>query len=339
MLDARKFEWSAWLTFHDEHVRRGPGYYLTQGDYFDWTFRDNPYNPTPGEYQFALWHEGDEIVGYIGRIWSPMLVGGAERRCLWQETSFVRPDRRGQGIGTELYAWVAGEDVTGNIQGVMQPQVDRVLEKTLGEYGHRERMQRAVLRADHFAEATYYWPLTRMTMADGGPVLQHDFATWAAHLWERSAPRYGMTTHRTKAWLRWRFLDHPRAVQYRLIATDAAVAIVRIERAHLHTLVRIVDLWGVTTQDVQEVVKAVIQYATGVAATAVDFLCTGWPDGDAFDALGFERWSGAEMTQLPMLFNPLDTSMREEQVTLYGKGVTQDQLMYITRADDGRDRP
>ncbi len=332
--------WSAWLKFHDDYVKRGPEYYLANRAYFDWTFLANPYNPTPGRHQFGLFVDHQStILGYIGRIWAPMLVGGIERRCVWQETSFVRPDLRGQGIGTTLYTWATSDDLTGNIQGERQPQVDRVLEKTLGPYGKRACMERAVLRADRFAEATYYWPLTRTTMADGGPIILHDFSLWATNLWERSASRYGIATHRTQSWLRWRFLDHPRAMEYRLIATDAAVAIVRIERAMLHTLVRIVDLWGMQTQDVQEVVKAVIQYATGVAATAVDFLCAGWPDGEAFDALGFERWVGAEMNQIPLLFNPLDTSLREEQVTLYGTGVHAERPWYITRADDGRDRP
>ena len=101
-------------------------------------------------------------------------------------------------------------------------------------------------------------------------------------------------------------------------------------------MVRIVDLWG---ESVEMVLRMVADYARHTGADAVDFLCTGWPDADAFDALGFERWKGAKMNQLPMLFNPLDTSLREEQVTLYGAGVTQDQMMYITRADDGRDRP
>lgn len=333
MLDARKFDWSAWLMFHEEHVRRGPDYYLTDRGYFDWTFRDNPFNPTPGEYQFALWHEGEEIVGYIGRIWSPMLVNGAERRCLWQETSFVRPDMRGKGIGTELYQWVAGEDVTGNVQGVMQPQVDRVLEKTLGAPGLRGHMERAVFFCD-VGSPPYPPYLTHTFTADGLHAHQGDIARWAAALWEKVRHRYGTTTHRTKEWLRWRFIDHPKGA-YRVFATDSAIAFVRVEAAPGMVMVRIVDLWGT---EIEWLLLSVIDYAKSIGALAVDFLCAGWPDAEAFEGVGFARWTGVDMARLPLLFNPLDLSPREEQVTLYGAGVGQEPW-YITRADNGRDRP
>lgn len=260
------------------------------------------------------------IVGTIGRLpmrWHSPRLGSLPGH--WIVNGAVRADCQGLGIGKRLYqtAYADSDRIGGMISAKLDP-LPRHLSTWSAAAAQFNRLQR-YLRPVRRGEPTAVAPSTPLPEA--------------LTLWDRVAERYGVTTARTKDWLRQRYVDHPKRA-YRWLSRDDAVAVVR----HDGPAVRIVDLYG-TAEGVRAVLEDVVHYAEGQGVEFVDFYCCGSPD----DLSGWWAPDWQDPAQPPPVFNPPDATPREMVLGVWTREpALADELerpTYVTRGDAGADRP
>jgi hypothetical protein len=177
------------------------------------------------------------------------------------------------------------------------------------------------------------------------------------HAWTKFFSPRLIGTWRDSAYLRWRYLVHPRFEYRVLFARDESgdtlcgLVVYRLERVHESNecVVRIVELLGERAAT-RLLVATVVEEAYAAGAAFVDFFCTLSSLAPALEDCGFVR-DDALPASLPMLFQPLDFRRNRVRAAIWmaddelaaaaagPNGPLDQDALYVTRSDGDQDRP
>jgi hypothetical protein len=346
-------------SFLDEHWRRG---HILAHDapLVRWQHR---FPGHPERLAVLVAREDDEIVAALGLIVMHLCVHGQRSPGGWLATWIATPAARRRQAGLRLlkrvldepfeFIGVLGINETGlsiyrKLGFSIRPSIprwvriisDEALVRLLGERvpPSSERVEPAEPPAERSVRV-FAWEESHGERWD---------ELWAGQLASRI-----VGTWRDHAYLRWRYLDHPRFHYTVLLAerSDASLcglAVYRIAevRGSEGKVLRVVDLLG---DDEAATALASEIVAAGVYANAAfaEFYCTaGAPLAKALEACGFTLELEPAST-LPALFEPLNPGISPVLAGAFRAGpglggepaIFGSDALYVTRADGDVDRP
>ena len=350
----------------ENHWRKGH-ILARDADLLRWQYR----HPSHPERLSVLLAEHDgEPVGMLGLIPSGFCVRGARIPGAWVAMWLTVPEWRPRMLGLRLLRRLfAGDYQMIGVLGVNQETTGAIY-KSLGftacdvvpRWVHVTSPEAlANLVADcgdrYSAAARAAWAASARRPPSGvTPRLvvwdQETAARWDRAWHAQFAPQL-VGTWRDAAYLRWRYVDHPRyQYQLRFIEdpSDGALAgllVYRIEkvRDRSESVLRVVEF--LTTAAVGAALAQVVLDAGQAAhVTFTDFFCTSTASAPYLEAAGFLR-EDAMPAPLPSRFQPLDFThthlngvfWMSPAVAGNGDACSTSPAFYVTRADGDQDRP
>jgi hypothetical protein len=352
--------------FLGDHWKRGH-ILASDAELFGWQHQ-KPDDPDHLSVVVARGEDG-ELQGMLGVIASRFCARGEKCPAAWL-TTWIVPERfRSAGTGLRLLQRVlqetpglvgtlGGNEVTMRLLGTMGfklwPAIPRwvrgvsrpALESLLAAAGpvYPDECWDAWLRERPTVPTAPAVPVTPWSDRSPGP--------WDAAWRTRFAPRL-VGTWRDAAYLRWRYLDHPRFTYRVLLAGDATngapggLGVYRVQqvRGRPEVVVRVVELLaeGPATG---ALIAAIAGDAEAMGAAFIDFYCTAPAVGMKLEGHGFVR-DDVLPVSLPALFQPLDagrTALTGALKLTLPSGGPGEQLLgsdelYVTRSDCDQDRP
>lgn len=312
-----------------------------------------------GELSILVAQEKGEMLGILGIVPADCGFYGERRPGAWLTTWVARADARDRHVGLALLrsvidetdglvATIGGNATTMRILGVMGfsliPAVPRWVLP-----GSRDAL-RGLLGA-MTADVVRVSPRARANAGAPGYAVvdwhERHAAAWDRAWSERFAPRL-VGTWRDAAYLRWRYLEHPRfRYEVRLATRDGEVSgllVYRRQRVQDRSeeVVRIVELLAVDDA-AHALLEAVVDGAMEPSTALADFYCTSTSLAAPLRAAGFHD---AEHLGVPIpgLFQPLDQGRTALTGAFWAPArwgvepfVGDD--AYVTRSDCDQDRP
>ena len=181
---------------------------------------------------------------------------------------------------------------------------------------------------------------------------QETAARWDQAWHERFAPRL-VGTWRDAAYLRWRYVDHPRfQYQLRFIEDPSGGAlngllVYRIERVRdrNESVLRVVEFLS-TASSGPALARLVVDEGEAAQVAFTDFFCTSASSAPYLEAAGFMP-EEAMPAPLPSRFQPLDFNHTQlngvfwisPDIAADGQVLFDSPAFYVTRADGDQDRP
>jgi RimJ/RimL family protein N-acetyltransferase len=348
-------------SFIDEHWRRGHVLARDQ-NLLLWQNRSDE----RGRLSVLVAEQEGRIVGMLGMIGFDASVRGARHRGGWMTNWLVVPELRGFGLGRALLgrALESGLDVVGALAA------NATTQRVLGRLGFAEVVLarwirvfsvaalEALLEGRKTAYSDAAWAAWR---AQEGVERDTDVVAtgraWDAAGWDtawdrRLAPQL-VAGRRDEAYLRHRFVEHPR-FHYELLTTDDArgerggFAAYRIEvvRGGSGRIMRILDFLACDGTSTAKLLGALTAAARSEKVAFADFACTSRLVGEQLAAGGFVR-EDTLPASLPGRFQPLDFSDRplvcafwaSPRVAPDTRDFFRTPQLYVTRSDSDLDRP
>jgi hypothetical protein len=352
----------------DEHWRRG--HILARDrELLEWQFRDTA---DPARLTVLLAEYEGTPVGMLGVIPCGFCVRGQRVSGLWLAMWLTTPEWRARRLGLRLLQrlFVAQNDVIASVGVNVETAggIYRALGFSLCEL--IPRWIRVIspepldsLLADLWdkypAGVRQQW-LATARREDAGPASSVRLLSWDEELagrwdevWQRDfAPRL-IGTWRDAAYLRWRYVDHPRYRYELRFAEDpatgalAGLTVYRIEtvRDRSERVLRVVEfLCGESVA--ASLARAVVEAAEATGVAFADFFCASPVFAAGLEAAGFVREESLPAA-LPSRFQPLDAARTRLNGVFWAQpAITGDQAaffqtadLYVTRADGDQDRP
>jgi hypothetical protein len=250
-------------------------------------------------------------VGFLGIVQAPFCRRGELLRGGWLATWTVAEAARATQAGLALLMEALREfDVVGCL-------------------GFNEQAE-AIYRRLGFEVRV---PLPRFAALEprGAPAAAAD---WDEAAWDRRWEELGRSfvgTARDTAFLRWRYVEHPR-YRYVLRCAGDALVVHRVQDVEGRRVVRFVEALG-DADAAAALIGLALHEVEG--AWLADFTCVNEAHAEPFVRAGF-----VPETSLPELppdrFEPLGRSTRGLGAAFYGVGADE---VYATRADGDQDRP
>ncbi len=312
--------------------------------------------------------EGEQIVGALGVIVVPFCLHGRRSSGAWLTTWIATPEARRRQGGLLLLR-AALEQPFGFVGTTGANETALRIYRALG-FSIRESIPRWARVISEEALAGLLGERPAPYGEPPSPPAPHGepsppapdsvwISTWSeAHaerwdeLWEsRLAPKL-VGTWRDSAYLRWRFLEHPRFSYAVRVAEDRGgslrgLAVHRIAdiRGAEGRVVRVLDLLGDREAATALVGDAIAAGARAGAAFA-EFYCTSAAVAEPLEACGF-AFEPEPTSALPALFEPLNFEIPPILTGAFraGEGLGGDAALfesrelYITRSDCDQDRP
>lgn len=329
--------------------------FLLEDDYVQWWFSKAPFRIQPEtSSDILLGFYQNNLIAFNCHIATQLQWKGEKTALHWLVNTMVHPDYR-RGFG--LYLMQESKKVFGNIGTISFNDASRpVLQFLKFNLFDLATMNRAFAPAN----TTLYRSLPNsldlrlsllekqfMQHNDDLIALSRDKMDIIADLWKKVGHRYGLTTNRTKAFLQWRYFDHPKG-DYKVFVlgkqTINACAIVRIDGQTQKGL-RILDVFGEKKQ-LHPLLMELRKWGGLQQCAFVDFYCTKPVDRECFEKAGFQWLNEEEKSLVPFLLNPLTTkyTFNENLALLFsGESFASSSITfldtYFTKGDADRDRP
>ena len=350
----------------DSHWRKGH-ILARDADLLRWQYR-HPSNPE--RLSVLLAEHNGQPVGMLGLIPSGFCVRGARIPGAWLAMWLTVPEWRPRMLGLRLLRQLfVGDYGMIGVLGVNQETTGAIYQ-TLGftacdvvpRWVHATSPEAlANLVADsperYSAAARAAWAASARRPPTGATARlagwdQETAARWDGAWHQRFAPQL-VGTWRDAAYLRWRYVDHPR-FQYHLRfiedPSDGALAgllVYRIEkvRDRSESVLRVVEF--LTTAAVgAALAHVVLDVGHAAQVTFMDFFCTSTASAPYLEAVGFVR-EDAMPAPLPSRFQPLDFNHTQLNGVFWmspavagnGHACFESPAFYVTRADGDQDRP
>lgn len=318
----------------------------------------------PQRHSILLAREGDVITGLLGIIPTDFCDRGQRLAGGWLALWVTVPEKRRERVGLALlqHALSRGLDFVGvlGINADVMP-IYRALGFTVRDAVPRwvKIVDSGALRGLVASRAGLYRELLENTPPAGGVMRREkrvDVVAWSPELaplwddaWQRRFAPALCGTWRDSAYLRWRYLEHPRFEYRVLLARDTGsgavlgLAVFRTEpvRGRSEHVVRLVEMLG-DDSAYPELLAAVASGAQAAGAAFIDFYCTSAAAAGALQDAGYFR-DDLRPAPLPSLFQPLDFSRTHLNAAWWTRDpAAASQLassLYCTRSDGDQDRP
>jgi hypothetical protein len=334
--------------FIDEHWK--PGHVLARdAELLRWQ------HPRPdGDLSVLVAHDdAGALRGMLGIVPTSCGFRGVRRDGAWLTTWAVVPEARAEQLGlmllrhvldeaTGLVGTLGGNDTTMRILGALRFHTISAVPRWILP-GDREAL-RGLLDAADATEPD--WPAPRPPSPPAGVEIgDWEPEAWDAAWHERIAPGV-VGTWRDAAYVRWRYLEHPRfAYEVRLARRGGAVTgLLVLRRQRLHDrpedVVRVVELLG--DEPAMAALAAHVAGETlGPGTAFADFSCTSRRVAAPLEDAGFLAEDPHGPT-LPSLLQPLDARRTRLTGAFWapeGAGPFMSDDAYFTRSDCDQDRP
>ena len=321
MVEIRKYdiEVDGWSVF-ERFAREMWGEPSALGDeaHYRWMFERG--------FSYVVW-DGDRIVGHSGVVTSPIVLDGVERRGAWNVSSFILPEYRGQGIGSEVYRRVLTEfDLVGgfgynervahlheriganNLHDVKARKIIKVLDERVYKTHCTGEIRLEDIQQRNGVELLAYNPIRLDWLSHR--VFQHPYNCY--HNIKNSIIRqeyYMLNKHRT--------LEKPVfRVLYRPFVSD------------------------------DETTENLVRLANECDACAIEFQCVGYPDMSDYIKHGFREVHEDDWQHFPMYSSPIAHKPNMERIRFNSDKADIQVLIervngeniYFTRIDSDRDR-
>ncbi len=310
---------------------------------------------------FALDTDQNKIVSFYGGLSSEMEVNNYKVPLIWGVNAFTLPAYRGMGLNKKLISEVIKETTTHAVIGftpkaaafykqleynlfdnqrfarfvfVLYPDKVKAVQKHLNfnsGFNFSQQVNSAVFSR---SEEKF---ITRLTTA-GLAKTELDFACQVA-----------VTTHRSKEFIRSRFLENP-FIGYHVFAFGygnkmSAYIACRAEALEPTgvTAYRVIDLYG-TQNGVTNLLRFIIKKAAEYGHAYLDFSVFGTMYDNVFQSLGFSKLQNDEYALLPQVSAPVEHRPNLEYAGIKSSAFSSvfQQLtihdVYFTRSDSDRDR-
>jgi hypothetical protein len=310
------------------------------------------------------------ILGFLGVIPFDLCVRGERLPAVWLATWHALPAARDEQVGLVLLRQVLQgpwamvgcmgfNDTTQRILGALRFDVRNPVSRwvragsaaALGRLLAADPEQRFGGMAPHLISKAVD-PVDTWTV-EVTPWSTEIEAAWD-DVWTRRFASGIVGTWRDSAYLRWRYLDHPR-FRYTVRVARArgggeplGFAVFRTERVRERDelVVRLVELLAVEAEAGRALASDVVRAADGTGAAFSDFYCTSPTFARALEEVGFVAEEELDLP-LPGLFQPLDfgrAGLRgafwiQSSIARSSTEFFQVPELYFTRADGDQDRP
>ena len=337
--------------FHEKYI-------LSDETFFEWQYRCNPYVE---DYAFFLLEQDEKLYGYIGLVPLDYKIGGQTVRLNMYANLLVDEHVRGFGLGTLLIKRAMQEGSPAAISGYT-PKSFPIYQK-LGDWMALGNFYRYV----HVFNSEAVKKLLPPDIAKQGVILnkgsEGDYGEESRELvfesittfdasfdefWNRVRNRYAITVKRTRAYMSWRYADHPYLkYEMRLAKKDdqtVGCVVYRVERVNDFSIARIVDFVSDEQAEVGVLEKFVVE-VSGIV-DIIDFMFSGQYGHDTLKQLGFFDVYGTPLEHLPMYFSPVSYAKNYINFCAWQEGDFIDKNIffgynnwYLTRGDGDQDRP
>jgi hypothetical protein len=371
---ARLDEYPPIARFLDEYWAKDH-IYVRDKPLFDWTFHRPSLWDEPG-YSFALAEDGAELVGILGGIPFSFNSFGKASRGMWIANYVVRPDhRRGptalqllsvfRNLSREAVVAFGINPATSAIYRVLRGTVLPYIPRRLSIFpGAVDRLVRLLSIAHPDWEAAAARTLAERFVLPARPVSSSSSAASSDTLpadWDRAdwpviaAETIGAA--RDLAYLRWRYVEHPRFT-YRIVTVPeggrTGLLIWRLEtirqatpegRVDIDHLARIVEVLPVSEANGAQLVHAALAQIEAAGALGADFYGYHSAANCCLERAGFvDTATVAEGAQIPSRFQPLDGKGGGILSAMFLKAAAPaftpaDCPWYWTKSDSDQDRP
>lgn len=315
---------------------------------FSWQFGGvKPLSPT---YHVRLASPDNVILGALGYLPVDLSVAGQTIRAAWGANWVIDPSQRRLGLGP-LLMW----DLMRSFDAVLCVGLSLDAQDLLTRMGWTDlgALHRyvCVLDARATSALTGSGRLAQSPIAvvPASPVQSvqriERFGEDASMLWDAFAGDRIVGTRRTAEFLNWRYAGHPvfryHMFEERRDGRVAGIAVYRIETAAGQStrIGRMVEL--IAVQDVRALISAVLRDAAAHDVAMLDFFCATPRWSTALSEFGFVSGDDPAVSDVPMLFQPIDRSRREirfmASLSRVSAGPTAE--WYVTKGDGDQDRP
>lgn len=345
-----------------------PKYILINDSFFDWQYRENPYN-TYKDYAVKILKMKDEFMGYLGLIpWKLKvfdkvydnsgglcnLMIGNKCRALGLGSVLVKECQRDFAIlsGTSykpktkpMYEKLGNWFAIGNLSRyvlILNPQQCAVIEDPMNpDYRKFEDLAKRSVGSAFTFDKYRFFDIDK-------------FEDDIDELWRKIRNDYSITVERSKDYLNWRFANHPQ-LKYLISVVKrngvtAGYLVARIEKTrefkNSFVIGRIIDF--VADAEARD---ALLNYFISKMKHSnvdfVDFLFAGRYHTETLKKNGFLEADEFKLTNIPYVFQPIERYRKHINCIIY----ISDKLMhladkiknidnwYLTRADGDQDRP
>jgi hypothetical protein len=218
---------------HDEEMFRlyaevfGEPALLASRRRYAWQYERNPANAETGPVSWMA-HDGEQCLGQMNTMRVALWFGGREIRASWGNDYFVRKDAQGRGLGILICdAWSDNEDAALALGltpssyplfkklGFVDVGPIPFYQKVLSPLGVARR-RLGLLLGTLAAPALAAWLRLRFGPEPAPPVgiavrPTTGFTDEYDRLWERARVSYAMCARRDARYLRWKYLEGPKA--------------------------------------------------------------------------------------------------------------------------------
>lgn len=295
----------------------------------------------------------DEIVGIMGVIPAWFSVFGQRERAVFFAHLMTAAPLRQKGLGAAFILRGSEAAAITYTTGYNRETMERIYQK-FGWTTH-EALRRFVRILDAARVAALVGsgpfvapPLPKRISGYESETLS-SFDERVDQLWERVNERYPVSLERSRAYLHWRYIEHPVFTYHCVLVSYQAQPIgclvLRTEQAGGFRVLRIIDLFG-TSEGVAELLAYALEYGRDQGVHFLDYFLTSAVHDTALSRAGFLEASSAPFNQIPRLFQPLDRT-RATPISLargfHGSLKNDPRLSdlarwYITKGDCDQDR-
>jgi predicted N-acetyltransferase YhbS len=357
-----KIEWLAAAeivelqSFVREHMR--PGHiFASDAELVRWQYR------CPGDHDrlsMLVARDDDQIVGVLGLIVLAFNNAGRRASGGWLATWTVAPAARERQAGLSLLRHMLAEPLEFiGVLGVTETALR--IYQALG-FSIRESIPRwvRVISDDALAKllGERYSPCgepSRRLPARGSLRISRWTEAHAERweeLWERRLAPRSIGVWRDAAYLRWRYLEHPRFTYTVQVAEDRdgslrGMVVYRLidVRGAEGKVARIVDLHG-DAEAMTALVSDVVATAVRAGAAFAEFFCSAGAVAGPLGACGFTM-EPEPTDALPALVEPLNLELPARVTGAFrfgaapgaGQAMFESDALYVTRSDCDQDRP
>jgi GNAT acetyltransferase-like protein len=322
------------------------------------------------------WHR-EEVVGMLGLTGFDWNVEGIPMTGAWLSQWLVEPEKRSRGVamrllgaarafGLEVLATLGANDVVTKVLSTLGWALMPDVPRWIGVMDHRQAA--ALLTASDAAVAPEVaeWLCQRHRVADCMPVhpsAEHiDVVLWTPacagpwdRYWREQLAGTLVGTRRDAAYLRWRYVEHPRfryelrLARRRVDGSVLGIAVFRVEqvRERRERVLRVVEFLASPEAEVT-LAKAVAQAGREQGVAFADFYCSSPRAARGLKGLGFKlAMARPGEAGFPCRLQPLEgghfrmtglvqvpPGQRGNLARLIDAG-----RLYLTKSDGDQDRP
>ncbi len=347
--------------------------YFKDKPLFDWTFH-RATHWDPETYSFAIAEDGGEWVGILGGIPFTFNHFGEKQRGVWIVNYVIRPDHRKGPTALQLLSMFRREPFEATIAFGINPATSAIYRVLRGDVidtipRHFLVLPGAAGRMERLLEITNQdWSADRRSdLARGfeapdfassdvvrGNVIP---ASWDQCEWPRIASRT-IGAERDSAYLKWRYLDHPR-FEHRIITmgdeSQKGLLIWRLEtirratehgREDVDRFGRLLEFLPSSPENGVALLGAFAEELRANDALGADYYGYHGASAQLLNSFGFRSTSGhRDGSLLPSRFQPLDGKGGNIMSAMFVKpGIPKctpspENNWYWTKSDSDQDRP